>query len=475
MAWGMSIASSMPVKSLGAAAACLALGLIPLPATAEAPRPNFLLFVSDDHSAADSGVYGNSSVRTPSIDRLAREGMRFTRAFTSTAMCSASRATLFTGLYPVRHGAYPNHGTIHEEVRTLPQYLREVGYRVGLSGKWHVSPRSQFPFERVKPRDVEAFVTGASPWLLVIATSDPHYPWTTPSTYIPAASQIPPQLVDTAETRRAMAAYYAEVTAMDAHLGRTLGLLQTHGLVKNTFVLYTSDHGSQFPFHKWTLYDGGIRVPFIVRWPGRVEAGSVSPALVHFVDVVPTLLELAGAAAPEGIDGHSLRGVLAGEGAGPHEYVFGIQTTRGILGAAASYPVRSVRTTRWKYIRNLRPDATFSSPVTAMGKGYWTTWQKRAETDLRAASRVRAYQHRPFEELYDLESDPYELDNVATDERYAAVRSRLARRLDEFMQAQGDRGLATELAADERRERPESERRPGFRENRLESQDAGTP
>jgi uncharacterized sulfatase len=229
-------------------------------------------------------------------------------------------------------------------------------------------------------------------------------------------------------------------------------------------VIYTSDHGAQFPFHKWTCYEAGLRVPLVVRWPGRVEAGGVSDALVDFVDVLPTLVELAGGDPPADLDGRSFVPVLRGETRVHHEYVYGMHTTLGMLGASEAYPVRSIRGPRWKYIRNLAPDAVFQSPVTAFEGGYWQEWRALAQTSPHAAERVRRYQVRPAEELYDLASDPHELHDLSDVPALARVKQELSQRLDAFMRAQGDAGLATERAAEERRRKPASERRPGRRE-----------
>lgn len=445
-----------------------------LPAPARAAPPNFLLFVSDDHSAADSRVYGNPGVATPHLDALAAEGMRFERAFTPTAMCSPSRSSLFTGLYPVRHGAWPNHGRIRDGIETLPQVMARLGYRVGQSGKRHVSPLASFPFEQVPPDRIGAFLEGREPWLLVVATSLPHYPWQDGAALAPAPAsvRVPPDLVDTPATRRALAAYYGEVSEMDVELGGLLARLDAAGRRADTVVIYTSDHGAQFPFHKWTCYEGGLRVPFVVRWPDHVRAGSVSDALIDFVDVLPTLVDLAGGQPAADLDGRSFAAVLRGEARRHHDFVYGVHTTRGVLGGDQDYPIRSIRGERWKYIRNLAPDTVFQAPIVVLQGSYWQEWRERAKHDPHAAERVRRYQVRPVEELYDLASDPYELHDLADVPALASVKADLSQRLDAFMRDQGDRGLATERQAVERQHKPPEDAHPL---RRMRRQNAGQP
>ena len=187
-----------------------------------APRPNVVMVLSDDHTKTDTGCYGSTAVRTPHIDRLAREGMRFRNAFTATAMCVPSRATLYTGLYPMRHGAWPNHSRVFDGVRSLPHLLEPLGYRTAIAGKTHFRPAECFPFEILcSPGDVtslrlgavEKFLAGVGgqPFCLFVCTTDPHVPWPEESAYEPDRVGMPPYLIDTPATRKWMSRYYAEV------------------------------------------------------------------------------------------------------------------------------------------------------------------------------------------------------------------------------------------------------------------------
>ena len=444
---GVCLAGVFAMLTAGAAACALAAGA--------AERPSFLVIISDDQTWTDNGCYGHPIVRTPNIDRLAGQGMRFTRAFTATGMCSPSRSAMYTGLYPVRNGAYPNHSQVRPGVRSMPTYLAELGYRVALAGKTHIGPKEQFPFEYMKRGEIGRFLedVAGAPFCLVFATNDPHLPWAKNTSYDPDRFTVPPYLVDLPETRAAMADYYTDVTNMDKEVGQALAALDDAGRADDTLVIYTSDQGAQFPFGKWTCYDTGLRVPLVARWPGRIPGGTTSDAMIHFVDVVPTLVELAGGSPPEDLDGRSFADVLRGKTSKHHDCVFGIQTTLGIIDATEPYAIRSVRTDRYHYIRNLNADGAFYNVLISKDKRYWPAWVERAKTDPNAAKLVRRYQHRPAEELYDVESDPYELDNLADAPALQSVKSELAKRLDEWMRRQGDKGVATELEAFERQGR----------------------
>lgn len=418
---------------------------------AEAPTgPNIFFVLSDDHSKADSGCYGNKVIRTPNIDRLAGQGMRFENAFTGTAMCSPSRSMLYTGLYPVRNGAYPNHSQVKPGTKSIVHHLSKLGYEVILVNKRHVGPQASFPFRYFKTiAETGRYLEGlhkSKRFCVFVATNDPHTPWKPNRHYDAKQVPVPPYVVDNATTRDSITRYYSDVEAMDAEVGQCMKLIDDLGVTQETLFVYAGDHGAQFPFSKWTCYDAGLNVPFIARWPGRVKAGSVSNALIHFIDFLPTAVELTAGKPIAGLDGKSFASVLLGKTTDHHKYVFGIHTTRGIIAGSPSYPIRSVRSATHKYIRNLQHDKPFHNIVTERDvEGYWSSWVKSAKTDPRAARLVDRYQRRPAEELYDIQRDPYEQNNLAAD---PAQRERLAELrtvLDGWMKQQGDLGIETEL------------------------------
>lgn len=433
------------------------------PASA-AQRPNFLVIVADDCTYRDLELHGGQA-KTPHLNRLAGEGMNFTRCFQAAPMCSPTRHNLYSGLYPVKSGGYPNHAVAREGVRSVAHYLPEAGYRVGLTGKSHVGPGSVYPFESVPGFDpsctrsptnshtlesVTEFMgrDAAEPFCLFVALVEPHSPWVMgeASAYLPEDLKLPPVFVDTPETREHYARYLAEITYMDSQVGDVLGALEASGRADDTLVLFLSEQGSGFPFAKWTCYDAGLRSAAVVRWPGVVAPGSEADALIEYVDVLPTLLEAAGAAIPKILDGRSFLPVLRGETDEHKQHVFGIQTTRGVNNGAEHYGVRSARSGEYLYIRNLTPDVVFSC---AANKGEpWDSWVRAAQAgDEHAATLVHDYRHRPAEELYDVRTDPWNRTNLIDDPGLEKVRADLRAELDSWMAAQGDEGAATEMRA----------------------------
>jgi uncharacterized sulfatase len=230
----------------------------------QAARPNIILVLADDLTWNACQPYGSKDVRTPALAQLAREGVCFDRMFTATAMCAPTRQQLYTGMYPVRNGAYPNHSRIYDGVRTLPSYFRELGYRVGLAGKRHFGPPQSYPFELVgtqladpDPNDLQAisdFIRQDSsrPFFLVFASHQPHVPWNKgdPSSYPPDRLTVPRYLADTPETRSFLSSYYAEVTYFDRQVDALIAVLDRFGAGGNTMVIVTSEQGSQHPFCK---------------------------------------------------------------------------------------------------------------------------------------------------------------------------------------------------------------------------------
>lgn len=456
------------LASLGAAA--LAQGCGPrLEAAAEAaPRPNIVMVLSDDHTITDTGCYGSKAVKTPHIDRLAREGMLFRNAFAATAMCVPSRATLYSGLYPMRHGAWPNHSRVHDGIRSLPHYLKPLGYRVAVAGKTHFRPRECFPFEILCPAGevtdlrlsaVDKFLGGldGKPCCLFVCTSDPHVPWPEEGEYDPKQVGLPPYLIDTPSTRKWMARYYSEVSRADRLVGAVDTLLKKHKLADNTLFIYSSDQGGQWPYAKWNLYDASINVPFVARWPGTLRPGSTSDALVGFVDVAPTWIELAGGKPPRGLDGKSFASLLLGRTAEHRDAIFATSSCDGTMN---QYPIRAIRTRTHKYILNLAPDREHDSHITkspnlnAAGLEYMPEWREAAKRDPQAARVLGGYLRRPAEELYDIRSDPFERKNLAGDPEHRALLESLRARVKAWMKQQGDKGMETEAKAHERRGKP---------------------
>lgn len=414
-------------------------------------RPHIVFFVSDDHGWADSGTYGDEDVQTPHIDQFAQQGMRFTQAFAASPLCSPSRCVLGTGLMPFRNGGHKFGTPIKPGLRTMPVYFKTLGYHTAHVGKFHHSPRKQFPYDTIirDENDGPDFIArydGDKPLLLLVCSHSPHTPWTPNEIYDPAKIKLPPNFVDTPETRRQRTEYYTEVTIMDDQLGKVVSALRDRDWEDNTLVVYTSDQGANWPFAKWCLYDAGIRVPLIVRWPGRVSAGKVSNAMVSLADLLPTFLEAAGADAPKDLDGRSFLPVLTDESSQHRKAIFAAHTgnDNGGPGIANHCPMRTVRTATHKYILNLRPEETFTTHITGCRPGsphylaFWDSWVERAKTDKHAARIVYDYMHRPSEELYDLAQDPYERNNLVGHPECTELLQSLRQQLADWRRSQGE-------------------------------------
>ena len=371
-------------------------------------KPNLVLFIADDCSYYDLGCYGSRDSKTPNIDRFASEGMLFTQAYQAAPMSSPTRHNLFTGLWPVRTGAYPNHTSADEGTLSIVHHLQPEGYRVALIGKSHVGPDSVFPFDFATPlinkgeinfKAVDQFIAQCqakqTPYCLLVTSHQPHTPWNKgdASRFDAAKLNIPPIYVDSPHTREQLTRYLAEVNFMDNEFGTLLDILKRRGDDQRSVVVYLSEQGNSLPFAKWTCYDAGVHSACIVRWPGVIKAGSRSNALVEYVDIVPTFVDIAG-----------------GRPVGPFD---GLSTFKNT-------------TTQSKLFKE---------------------WEAAAESDSQARWLTDRYQHRPAIELYDVPRDPYCLKNLANDAAQAETVRRLDKVLRQWMADCGDQGQPTEMEA----------------------------
>jgi len=425
-------------------------------------RPNILFILTDDQSKIDIGAYGHKSLETPNMDQFALESMVFENAFTSTAMCVPSRTSLYTGLHPMRHGAHPNHAPIRSNVTSVANHLDALGYKVGLIGKIHVNPASTFNFHYLKDlldfewdskltKDemllaMKTLSADGNPFVLFICISNPHTPWPGEWNKNPDEIELPNHLFDDAKTRLTLSRYYAHVEVADKKVGEAIEAARELNFYDEMVTFLSSDHGAEFVHGKYTLYDAGMNVPFMVRWPGKVKPGSGSNALVQFVDVVPTMIEIAGGQEVDSLDGRSILPVLLLENKEHHKYVYGTSSKDG---NKTDYPIKAIRTTKYKYLLNPEFEETYTSWITdsTLGTewpgydrhyGYWLTWMDAAKVNDRAKKFVNNYLHRPMEELYDLETDPDELNNIADDSTVISVKMDLRQRLKNWMISQQD-------------------------------------
>ncbi len=438
--------------------ALLTLVLVGFRAAADShEKPNFVFILADDLTYNLLGCYGGVDAETPRIDELASEGMRFTRAYAAMAMCAPFRAELYTGLYPVRNGVAWNHSSAKLGTKSVCHYLEEQGYRVGLSGKKHASPESTFPFEVLKGfpagEGVREFMTRDSdqPYCLFICSNNAHAAWTTgdPSRFNPDTVSLNPLQFDTPAIREVMTRYLAEVEDFDRETGEILDLLAGLDQEDDTLVMLSSEQGWALGFAKWSNWDLGVHTGLIARWPGKIEAGSVSNALVQMADVLPTFLEATGTKEGEEMfDGISFYRHLIGEDQPLRKFVYGVHNN---VPEGNPYPIRSIRNEQFHYLLNLTPDASYHEKHVMLMDSRLTWWPelKKAEAkgDSEAIALLKKYHKRPAEELYRVDEDIYEMNNLASNPEYAEVKEVLREELKRWMEEQGDTGAAMDDVA----------------------------
>lgn len=424
-------------------------------------RPNILVILADDCTYSDLSFHGGQNAKTPNLDAFAKQGTVFERAYLSMAMCAPCRSEFYTGRLPLRNGCAWNQAASRPGTRSMPHYLGELGYRVGLAGKTHIKPAAAYPFESVPGFDencvreptrphsldgVKSFITrdATKPFCLVVALTEPHVPWVMgdASAYPPGSIKLPPNLADTPRTRQDFGRYLAEITYMDGQVGELLKALGEAKLDSNTLVVFSSEQGAQFPGNKWTNYDTGLHTSIVARWPGVVPAGRRTPALVQYADVLPTFIELAGGKPdPAVFDGSSFAAVLRGSSDQHREFTYAMHNN---YPEGPPYPIRSICDGNWRYIRNLTPERTYIEKH-LMGRTehnpYWGSWVFTATENPRHLHLVERFLHRPSEELYQTSEDRFEMKNLAADPAHAEIKARLIKELDRHLAEQLDPGI----------------------------------
>ncbi len=439
-------------------------------ATDRPERPNILLAIADDWGWPHASAYGDPVVRTPTFDRLAREGILFQHAYASSPSCTPSRGALLTGQYHWRLAAAANLWSVFPDaLMTYPEVLERSGYRTGHAGKaWGPGRVASSGRQLAGPRypDFARFLEDhpeGRPFCFWLGSGDPHRPFAAGSGEAAGMEigriVLPACLPDHADVRGDVADYYFEVQRFDRLVGQAIDLLEARGLLSDTLVVMTSDHGMPFPRCKSNLYDTGVRVPLAIRWPKRFDGGQVIRCFASLSDLAPTFLDVAGLSRSPEMTGRSLVGIMrdgaSGEERRARECVlFGKE--RHVPSQEApdmgGYPCRAVRTHRFLFIRNYRPDrwpAGTPRHTRAAIPGAWLADCDNGPTKTymvhhrnRDAAHRRLYRlafaKRPAEELYDLRSDPHQLHNVADEAAYAADKKRLAERLQTELRATGD-------------------------------------
>ncbi len=421
-------------------------------------RPNFVILIGDDCTWDDIACYGGQAL-TPNIDNLAREGMQFMNASGSCAMCTPTLHSFYTGMYPMKHGGYKNHSSVNPGTKSLCHYLGDLGYRVGHAGKTHIKPKEAFPFEFIDgfpraamskeplPADlsgIKEFMNrdDGQPFCLVIYSIHPHYPYTVGdrSLYNEDSLKLRPYWADTKEMRNEYHNYMAEVGELDKCVGRVENLISKENLSESTLFIFASEQGGSFPGEKWTLWEHGIRFGMIVKWPGKIKAGSMTEALVQYEDILPTLIEAAGGDRIKDVDGISMLSVLRGKNTNHRKYVFGAHNNKP---DGSAYPIRSISDGRYKLIHNLRYQevCTIECVMTWPKMRYWTSWIHEATFDQEAAKAINRFMIRPEFEFYDLAGDPYEMENFVNIPEYADEIELMKKELKNWMISQNDPGI----------------------------------
>lgn len=437
------------------------------------PKTNFILIIADDMAWDDCGAYGHPTLPTPNIDRLAKEGMKFNRAFVTASSCSPSRASLITGRYPHATGAEQLHWPLPRNSVTFVDWLRRTGYWTAAAGKWHLGEATKRHFNRVYEADTRGFqlptgisaaeaarlkqmtagrnASGCEDWLkamrsrpkqqpffLWLAALDPHRDYEDniiPRSTPPEEVVVPPYLPDVPAVRKDLARYYDEIRRLDSYVGLVLDELDAQGIADNTCVLFFSDNGRPFPRDKTTVYDSGVRTPWLVRWPAVVRPGTVTDSLVSTVDIGPTILQLAGLRRnPSTFQGVSFAPVLSDPKASVRDYIFAEQHWHDFEAYS-----RATRDGRFKYIRNYYFDLPLTPPADALRSPTFRAMQELRDKGMLTGPKLACFaKPRPYEELYDTEADPHEMRNQIENPRYLTELRRLRKAMDDWREETKD-------------------------------------
>ena len=448
-----------------AAAIAVLVALWALPGVAQparSARPNILLVIADDWSFPHAGVYGDRTVSTPNFDRIARQGARFTHAFAAAPSCTPSRAALLTGQAVHRLEEGGNlHGFLPQSYAVYPDLLERAGYAVGYAGKGWGPGRFEHGGRTRNPagpgfESLEAFLRQrppGRPFCFWHGSQDPHRPYEAgtgaQSVGAPERVRVPDFLPDTGETRNDLLDYYHEVQRFDRDLGRLVETLAQAGELDHTVVIVTSDNGMPFPRAKATVYDGGVRVPLAIRWPGVADAGMLVESFASLTDIAPTVLDAAGVRPPDTMTGRSLLPLLRRQPQAGRDRVF-LERERhaDVRAGHLSYPVRAIRTRDYLYVRNFRPDRwPAGDPELVFAVGPFgdidggptkSLLLDRRHEPVIAPFFLLATAKRPAEELYDLRKDPAQIENVAGRSEYREAQQRLRAELDGWLRDTGD-------------------------------------
>ena len=414
-------------------------------------RPNILWIVCEDISPY-IGAYGDHELKTPNIDQLAKEGVRYTNAFTTAGVCAPSRSAIITGMYPTSIGTQhmrtagdpkyqpvPSYSAvIPDYIRCFPEYLRKAGYYTTNNQK------TDYQFEapvtvwdensaaasfRNRPRDKPFF----SVFNLFITHESNLFVQKGPLEADTNALTVPPIYPDTRVVRHDIGRLYTNIQIMDRHVGEILNMLKKEGLYENTVIFFYSDHGGNLPWMKREILERGTHIPLIIRFPGKEHAGAVKDDLISAVDFAPTVLSLAGIQPPGYLQGQAFLGKY--KSTKERKYAFAARDRMD-----TEYDrVRMVRDKRYRYLRNYEPGKPYYQQIAfrldiPMMK---EVLDMKDKGTLPAATRGW-FTTKPVEELYDVEKDPWELHNLAEDPAYTSKLKELRAALQSWSDKVGD-------------------------------------
>ncbi len=410
----------------------------------------------------DMGAYGNTHIRTPNLDKLASEGtLFFTNAFATVSSCSPSRSVLLSGLYSHSNGVYGLAHGVHNQhflpgVKTLPALLKSDAVTVGLVGKKHLLPDAMLPFDKeLEPEQpgqrsperlanaVDQFIGDSKEksFFLVVGFSDPHRDKNgfgssggeEPPQHKLSDVEIPSHLPDLPAVREDLVDYYRAVERLDRGVGMIMRGLKERGLDKDTLLIFLSDNGRPFPAAKTTLYDDGLHLPLLVVSPKQTVRGLRNDAMVSWIDIAPTILDWLGAKSQVALPGKSLLPILDQSHEPDRNVIYASHSLHEI---DQYYPMRAVRTKRFLYINNLAYQLPFPiSGDIAQSK----TWKAVVEGHANLGRRkIESFLQRPQEELYDLQKDPEEINNVAAQPSYGDDLKLMRELLKNFRQKTSD-------------------------------------
>ncbi|MFI3322707.1 MAG: sulfatase [Rikenellaceae bacterium] len=454
--------------------------LVAVAAFSQNQRPNILFCIADDASMWTFGTYGYEFSKTPAIDALAENGVRFDNAFTPNPKSAPSRAMLVTGKYSWQLKEATNHYChFPSEFKFYPSLLQESGYHVGYTGKgWgpgvydskdnpagpvYNDITNEVPYKGIRNVDYSANFNAFldekesdEPFCFWFGTLEPHRFYEKDSWkkagYDLAEAKVQPFLPDNDITRGDFLDYLAEVEWLDTHIGKAVESLRERGLLENTIIVVTSDHGMPFPRIKGQIYEEGFHVPFIVSWQGVTEPGRVVTDFIGFPDVAPTFMEAAGLEPHEQMTGRSFLDVLKSKKSGQvdksRDHML-ICKERHDVGRASenvtdlAYPVRAIRTADYLYIHNIKPELwpvgnpeyDYKNCDPSPSKSYLTSLQPE---DSDYEYFVRAFGKRQEEELYDIQNDPHCMNNLADNLAYAKTKSKLRKQMEKELIESGD-------------------------------------